>query len=258
MLPPHIPIGREQQENAAAARRPGESTEAWALRVRDMRPIPDLSADQLAAYERVIGALHRAARGPAPQPLPVGLAGAAAIDNPKLHLADLKPLPRPAGAAWLARGRPAARHRDAGDPRTTTLMQAAQALHALGERDRRGYVRIGLKALAIAAGFGRTKPCIETARRAVRWLQRAELLDAANVIERRWIGGVRRMVRGWNAYVLRGGPAQTPMATGAAEPPSVPRPWTIAYAAGALARCAARWGLAVRGRGLAAPLRGGT
>ena len=254
---PHTPLDREQQENPATARLAGESVAAWALRMRDLRPIPDLSEDQLAVYARVIGALHRAGPAASPRPLPLGLAGAGRIDNPKLHLTDLRPIARPDGAAWLARVRQAARHRDAGDPRMTTLMQVAQALHAVGERDRRGFVRIGLRSLALAAGLGRAKPCVESARRAVRWLQRAELLDAANVIERRWIGGVRRMVRGWNAYVLRGGPAEAPIAA-AAEPPAVPRVWTIAYAAGALARCASLWGLAVRGRGLAAPLRGGT
>jgi hypothetical protein len=125
--------------------------------------------------------------------------GAGRAEHPKIHAADV-PARRLAAADtddFLRRVRAASEARQTGDCLRGTLRQVAQALAYFARIQGRGCARVTFESIAKAAGV-----CVETARRAVRWLESAGLIDTVNVLVRRPIGGVRRLVRDANLYLF--------------------------------------------------------
>lgn len=135
-------------------------------------------------------AVERVAPGAAPR----------ATLNPKMWAADIKPLRAraPDTNGWLRQVRAAARTRVAGDPFETTIIRGAEVLLWFVRTSGNGWARQTFEQLAAAF---RTVP--ETARRVVRFLERAGLLDTFNVLSRRG-DQVRRDA---NLYLIPDAPA---------------------------------------------------
>ncbi len=161
--------------------------------------------------------------------------GAGRAEHPKIHAADVPARRLPADTDdFLRRVRAASEARQTGDCLRGTLRQVAQALAYFARIQGRGCARVTFESIAKAAGV-----CVETARRAVRWLESAGLIDTVNVLVRRPIGGVRRLVRDANLYLFP--PAAD--APGAAVTP--PRD-SAARARATIARWGDRLGLGLR------------
>lgn len=114
--------------------------------------------------------------------LPIaGKVAAGRVAHPKVHDSSIRPLSRRVDlSSWRTALRSRARARVLGDPRETTLRVIGQELAYLVEKTRNGFARIGFVSLARLAGC-----CRETARRAVRCLERLGVLDTLNVLVRR-------------------------------------------------------------------------
>lgn len=218
----------------------------------------DRAAD--AAAQATIDARHRLGLPAAPRAtVPAALAASVAaiagkaaaprVDNAKIHAADLpRKLPaasRPDLDSLLQRARRAAAGRAKGDPLHGTLLQIAQTLAYQVRRQGSGYAVASLAQLAGGAGC-----CVDTARKAIRWLERAALIDTVNTMRRGVVGGVNRLLRGANLYLIR--PA-VPASASPAEPATGP---AHGGAAGTLARWGSVLGLSPRRTGFnVAPLR---
>ncbi len=212
--------------------------------------VPALEAAQITAHFRA----GLAARGEALAPLPLPLAARRAIapaaplpiDNAVIHAADLRRLRhRPDTGGFLQRVRAATRRRTIGDPHAGTLAQAAQSIVYFLDKQGVGYARATFAALATATGY-----CLETCRKAVRWLQAHGLLDVVNVLSRRVTAdGYRRLVRDANLYLLRDDPAagQDAARGRPADRPHDPPP--PSPAAGVVARWGGLLAVAVRAIG---------
>jgi hypothetical protein len=202
------------------------------------------------------GGLPRSPRFP-PNPTAIGAITAAVVARilappaPKLHAADLDSARRSrrgaasawSRASWMAGVHAAAGARRLGDPKQHTIAAVGQALAARHDQAIAGST-VPLDALAKACGLVR-----ETVRRALRYLEATGLLDRINVMARRWIGGVKRLVRDANLYLLRPTPSEAP-AELRAEAEATP---VAVRQHGVIARCAAALGLRPRHGGLAAP-----
>lgn len=215
-------------------------------------------AAELALLERLqaeASARAGAAAPSAPAPLAPAFRRLAGDrrDNAKIHVSDLRPLGhRPDTDRFLSRLRERVTQlRRAGDPSAVAIGATGAALvYFLRRGGRRGFAHVGLRSLATAARLS-----VETVRRCIVWCQDAGLVDVLNSMERMTVGGVRRLVRWWNVYLIR-------PADGAAPPDSGPRGPRAPVSVLSLAlETATRWraafGLALRARGLnAAPARG--
>lgn len=165
----------------------------------------------------------------------------ARVANPKLHARDVRRVPPPPFPDWMASARKAALAREPGDPLFPTLMQCASLLATFCRQAAQGACRATFEQIATGAGC-----CVETARRCIRFLERAELIDTANVLERRPIAGVTRLILGANLYLLRGAAEPDEGAPPAADAlPMVPGD----RAAATIRRWAASFGLAMRPQG---------
>jgi hypothetical protein len=198
-------------------------------------PIPQYPAAPAPIAAAIVQVSTRASR-----------AGRPAVQHPKLHARDLRP-PRVSTEGYLKRVRSATDGRAAGDPRVPVLMGVAAALARAWDYSGRAAQR-GFRALATAGGI-----CVETARKAVRWLESAGLLDTVNVIVRRELGGRARVVRDCNLYLpppaLENVPDPGPQtgADGSAGRTVTTDP--AAIAGRTLARWAPLFGLAIRPHG---------
>lgn len=171
-------------------------------------PAPVLEQLQAAASERAAPAAPPAltAIAAALRAVVPALRSPGRADNAKLHEADIpERIATPdLGAIRAAADKAIRAGRQAGEPMESVLVRVFGRLVDFTVAGGRGYCRQSLQAVATAAGV-----CIDTVCRAVRALQRLDLVDVANTIVRRLIGGERRIVRGANLYLLRR-PTQAP------------------------------------------------
>lgn len=129
--------------------------------------------------------------------------------NPKIHEADLRrapDAPQPIVDDWLRAVRRLAEGRGKGDPLGGIIINVASCIAG----SKRGRV-----SFASIAELGCV--CMESVRRAVRWLEDVDLLDTFNVLER----AGKLLLRGVNFYLRRvpDAPAAASEAPAAAGPP---------------------------------------
>ena len=133
------------------------------------------------AIGRVLPAVARASAG-------------MAVANAKIWEADAKPLRRKIDAeAYLARVRQAAKTRETGDPLEPTLVRTAELVLWAVRKGGTGFARQTFEQLGNLIGC-----CRETARKAIRFLERRDLLHTFNVLSRVH-GFVRRVA---NLYLI--------------------------------------------------------
>lgn len=169
-------------------------------------PVPAL---ELAALQAAV-----ADQAAIPAPVTATAIGAAVravlgerVDNAKLHEADIpERIPAPELGAVRSNARKVViAGRQAGEPTAGHILAVFGALCDFTVAGGRGYCRQPMDAIGTA-----TDLCVDTVARAIRALQRLDLVDVANTIVRRVIDGMRRMVRGANLYLLRR-PSQAPV-----------------------------------------------
>jgi hypothetical protein len=188
-----------------------------------------VSASQAAAADMPLGGIGTAIGRVLPAT--VRQAAGMRVEHPRLWAADVVPFRgRKTDPDYLARVRAGIRaHRAPGDPKGTTLMQAAVALSMAVRQEKEGHTRRTFKQIA-GAMLG---ACVDTARRCVRWLERYDLLDTFNVMDR--AHGIPRFDA--NLYVIPDPPAADP------EPAEDSRGARVRHYAAAFGLQVRRWGL---------------
>lgn len=169
----------------------------------------------------------------------------AAVCNPKIWADDRGRFRRgekfPRGP-WQAACRAAAKARQLGDVLAPTILRICEVLAWQSSAAGQGQVAITFRYIAELTGC-----CVETARKAIRWLEAHGLVDTFNTLER--VAG--QMQRAANTYVLR----MPEAAPAEQDAPAALDP--IARVTATLARWASAFGLTPRAWGLnATPLRG--
>jgi hypothetical protein len=175
------------------------------------------------------------------------------VRHPKIHAGDIRDVPRIRTPDFLRRCRAAGEQRQKGDPLIGSLMSVAAAIQRAWTMSAHA-ARRTLVQLADGAGL-----VAETARKCLRYLERAGLVDTINVLIRRDVdgSGVVRLVR--DANLLLPGPVAEARADVDASVDASPEPLACApltaapafvdRAASTIARWAGRFGLAVRAEG---------
>jgi hypothetical protein len=153
------------------------------------------------------------------------------VRHRKIWERDVKPLPgrKVDGGAFITRVYQAVRTRKKGDPSELTLVTVAKIVL----RDH--HASVGFARLTFEQISFRARRCKETARQAIRWLERHNLIDTLNVLTRVQ-GFVGRVA---NLYLI---PTDVAKSKGPAEPARQAADSII----GRLGRYAALFGLKVR------------